>query len=289
MYWFRHGTAQSKLSLSSLATVSNQLQLFPLQFWGLFLFHFLIQLLSYYKISGGSVVFLCCKDTEKFLISVKKCYLGAFPQTWSLCLYQCQVQANKTSHMSMSRICIIKILKKAFQQLLQLFHFCNSTQSKHASLFYRYLKWEGYGECLESKLPRQPWTCAHTDLSQHRFGTLSLLATLTLLLLFRRKQTGSCAHSATTATTNCNNCEDCRTFNVFKKMSVLVYAPTHLSPHTHTESTWTLLPGNPSHPKAPSTDSALTWHQAQAGSGLQHSQPSDQMTGKSKGLINMEL
>lgn len=43
---------------------------------------------------------------------------------------------------------ITKILKKTFQQLFQLFHFCNFTESKHASHFYRYLKWEGYGECL---------------------------------------------------------------------------------------------------------------------------------------------
>lgn len=138
--------------------------------------------------------------------------------------------------------------------------------------------------CLESKLLRKPQTRAHRPIPAQIWNIIS-----DLLLLFRRKQTGSCAHSATTATMKCNNCEDCRKFIVFKEMSILVYAPTHLSPHTHTESTWTLLPGNPSHPNAPSTDSALTWHQAQAGSGLQHSQPSDQMTGKSKGLINMEL
>lgn len=162
---------------------------------------------------------------------MKKCYLGAFPQAWSLCLYQCQVQANKTSHMSVSGICIssiTKIFKKAFQQLLLLFHFHNFTQSKHASHFYRFLKWEGYGECFFGVETSQiPQTCTHTDLSQHRFGTLSLVATLTLLLLLRRKQTGSCAHSATTATIKCNNCKDCRTFNVFKKMSILVYAATH--------------------------------------------------------------
>lgn len=130
--------------------------------------------------------------------------------------------------------------------------------------------------CTHRPIPAQIWNIISVSYSDPS-------------VIVQEKTSRHCAHSATTATTNCNNCEDCRTFNVFKKMSVLVYAPTHLSPHTHTESTWTLLPGNPSHPKAPSTDSALTWHQAQAGSGLQHSQPSDQMTGKSKGLINMEL
>lgn len=85
LYWFKHGTARWKLSflISHLIKLTAAISSFSsvfMEFCGGFLLFFHIV-----KLLEAELYFHLVGNPEKALISAKICYLGAFPQTWSLC------------------------------------------------------------------------------------------------------------------------------------------------------------------------------------------------------------